>query len=228
MSLSGWKYMSRTLPCLRSPRSVKWVSLMTFMSVRSVRGSVESELLSATVLPLESAGQNTVLRLLRPSKRRIRQWKKPHSAQGVSGAWNLLPPGARRDRRRRRLCRRPCRQSDLQAGLHRQDGPRRSRGSDLRSRESLLRQAGGRVLHEPRSDDAQPPGTGCRHAIPLRHLHAFARTGARGAREESRAGGIGQVQAARSSPRSSRPRRSGGPRNITSAISRRTACRPAT
>ncbi len=96
-----------------------------------------------------------------------------------------LPGRRRRQDGRKRLHRRPRRQSDLQAGLRRRYRPCRGDPDHLRPRAAELRRSARHLFRDPRSDPAQSPGQRRRHPISLGDLPAGRGAGAQGARRRS-------------------------------------------
>ena len=100
---------------------------------------------------------------------------------GHPGRRMLLVPGggvqgpARRQLGDVRLCRRPCRQPDLQGRLRRPHRPCRGRAGQIRPGRAGLRRPAAGVLHHPRPDHEGPPGQRCRDAIPLDHPDPLGR-----------------------------------------------------
>ena len=111
---------------------------------------------------------------------------------------------------------------DLRGGVRRRHRPRGSRRSGLRSGEDHLRAAARRVLEEHRSDHAEPAVLRRRVTVSFGDLLSQRRAEAPGGSVEEGAGELGPLQAADRDARSSRPRRSTGPRSIIRTTTRRT------
>ena len=131
-----------------------------------------------------------------------------------------LPTHPRRQIRRFRLCRRHGGQSQLRAGLHRHDRPRRSDPAQIRSRRHLLRQGAGNLLGSPRPHHPEPAGQRHRHAIPLHH--PLQRRRAEKGRRSLQGQGRQAISRTRLSPRLFPSRRFIPPRIITRITTTRT------
>ena len=183
--------------------------------------------------PLPQLGRAEVLREGRGAAARSqpvnagggRRRPRPRTSRAAaSGASSTTSSRARRDRRGQRLHAGARRPPDLQAGLHGHDRPRRDGQGGVRPGAHHLPPAAGGVLHDARSDAAQPPGAGLGDAVPLGDLVHERRAEARGRGVHQGAAGRATDSAAgRSSPRWSRPRRSGPPRTTTRTTSPRPA-----
>ena len=144
----------------------------------------------------------------------------------------LLVPRSRVRRARRRavgrvrLRRRPRPEPDLRGRLRRPHRPRRGRAHRLRPFGAVVPRSAHRVLHDPRPDDARPPGQRRRHAVPVGDLlpvAGAARDRASRSSPSSRPRSSGRI---RSSPRSPTPRRSTRPSATTRNTSRAIPAQP--